>query len=204
MSAPDRQPEFDAPPPDPLALLRAWLQAAEKAGALHPLAAVLATAPAAGAVSSRVVIVKDVDARGLVFASSRASRKGRDLATSPQASLTFHWRETHQQVNAQGLVEVMTAEESDALFAPRPRLSQAAAAVSRQSSPLDDEEGLWARACALAESEGPIARPAEWTGYRLVPCGIEFWQGSDHRLHRRLRYDRAEEGAPWSTRRLQP
>lgn len=197
-------PEFDSPPQEPHHLLRSWLDSAVARGVREPFAAVLATVGPSGEVSSRVLMVKEVDDRGLLFASSQDSRKGRDLAVSPRASLTSHWRETLQQLSVQGPVELLTAQESDAMFRRRPEAARAASAVSEQSRPLHDEAALRARAKVLREDGGPTSRPATWTGYRLVPHGVEFWYGSPDRLHRRLRYDRASDTGAWSHQRLQP
>lgn len=197
-------PEFGTPPPDPHRLLRGWLDSAVARGVCEPYAAVLATADPSGRASSRVLLVKEVDDRGLLFTSSQGSRKGRDLAETPWASLTFYWRETLQQLTAQGPVEVLGGEESDELFARRPLAAQATTAISRQSRPLVDEAELQDRAKVLVDAGEPVARPDEWVGYRLVPQVVEFWYGSPDRLHRRLRYDRAAEAAAWTHRRLQP
>ncbi|WP_411141841.1 phenazine biosynthesis FMN-dependent oxidase PhzG [Streptomyces sp. x-80] len=197
--------EFDAPPADPLGLLREWLDGALRREVREPFAAVLATVDGAGRPSTRVLLAKDLDERGLVFTSSRGSRKGQELAARPSAAMTFYWRETLQQITLSGAIEELTAAESDALFARRPPAAQAATAVSRQSRPLDDEAELRERARALTESGRPVPRPAEWTGYRLVPRTVEFWYGSPDRLHRRLVYERpAPDTQNWTHRRLQP
>lgn len=197
-------PEFDAPPDDPYPLMREWLDAAQQHGVREPFAAVLATADSSGRPSSRVLLVKEVDDRGLLFTSFQGSRKGRDLDVTPWASLTFYWRETLQQLTVQGEVEVLAGYESDALFAARPLDGQAATAVSRQSRELEDDTALKDLADALVAEGGPVARPVDWAGYRLVPQVIEFWYGSPDRLHKRLRYDRPGDAGPWSHRRLQP
>lgn len=198
-------PEFDAPPEEPLELLRAWLDGARVRGVREPGAAVLATADAAGRPSSRVVSVKEADDRGLVFTGFRGSRKGRELAERPWASVTFYWRETLQQLTVAGAVERLADTESDRLFAERPRAAQATTAVSQQSRPLDDEPALRARARQLSDGKGRLTRPAEWSGYRLLPESIEFWYGSPDRLHRRLWYERAApDVTAWTHRRLQP
>lgn len=195
-------PEFDAPPADPLALLRDWIAAAEARGVREPLALVLATADADGAPSSRTVIVKAVDDRGLVFASSTGSRKGRELAANDRAAGTLFWRETLQQVNVAGHVERTSDAEADALFHERARAAQAATAASQQSAPLDDEAALRAAIDELLAGDGAIARPADWVGYRLVPERVELWHGRRDRVHRRLGYARTGDG--WTARRLQP
>ena len=194
-------PEFDAPPRDPLGLLRSWLGAAVAREVREPLAVTLATASAHGDPSTRTLLVKDVDDRGLVFGSFASSRKGEELTARPRAAMTFYWRETLQQINVAGLVETLSDDESDALFADRPPQAQATTAVSQQSRPLTSEAGLRAAAAAALEA-GHVTRPGDWTGYRLVPDEIEFWYGSPDRLHRRLQFTRTD--ATWTSRRLQP
>ncbi|KJK46627.1 phenazine biosynthesis protein [Lentzea aerocolonigenes] len=194
-------PEFDAPPADPIALLAEWFDAAVRREVREPFAMVLSTADA-GRPSSRVVLFKHLQDGALVFAGSSSSRKGRELAANPFAAVNFHWRETLQQITVTGSVERLPAETSDELFAERPRAAQAAAMVSLQSAPLQDEDVLRAGVESLVESGVPLDRPHEWFGYRLVPDGIEFWQGRPDRLHRRLRYTRDEQG--WTPERLQP
>ncbi|TKA01408.1 pyridoxamine 5'-phosphate oxidase [Actinacidiphila oryziradicis] len=185
-----------------LGLLRQWLDSAAWRGVREPYAAVLATVDEAGRPSTRVLLAKEFDGRGLVFTSFRGSRKGTDLAARPRASKTFYWRETLQQLSVAGPVETLTAEQSDALFTRRPGEARATSAVSRQSRPLDDEAALRRHARALLAEGGEVRRPEEWTGYRLVPENLEFWYGSPDRLHRRLRYDR--EAIGWAWQRLQP
>lgn len=198
-------PEFDSPPAEPWDLLREWWDSAVDHGVREPYAAVLATADEAGRPSTRVLLMKEIDARGLIFTSFRDSRKGRELQARPWASATFHWRETLRQLTVAGEVETLTESESEELFALRPLAAQATTAVSQQSHPLDDEEALRERARKLIESGDSVERPAEWTGYRLVPQNMEFWCGSPDRLHRRLRYDRSFESVgEWTHQRLQP
>ncbi|MEU6114169.1 phenazine biosynthesis FMN-dependent oxidase PhzG [Streptomyces sp. NPDC047117] len=195
--------EFDTPPAEPLDLLSTWLDSAAQRGVREPNAAVLATSDGGGRPSARVLLIKEFDGRGLVFGSARGSRKGRDLAERPWASLSFYWRETLQQLTVTGPVEVLSPVASDALFAARPEAARAASAVSEQSRPLTDDHALRARARDLLTAGGPVSRPEGWVGYRLVPESIEFWYGSPDRLHRRLRYDRAPDES-WSWERLQP
>jgi pyridoxamine 5'-phosphate oxidase len=118
------------------------------------------------------------------------------------AAAVFHWRETLQQVRVTGIVDAVSADVSDALFTERPRAAQDAVIVSAQSDPLDDETALHEPARVLVDSGEPLTRPPSWTGYRLVPDEIEFWQGKPSRLHRRLRYQRNDQG--WTAQRLQP
>jgi len=194
-------PKFDDPPADPLQLLRRWLEIADRHGVKEARALALATVGEDGRPSSRTVLLRGVDPVP-VFTSDRESRKGRQLAARPWAAGTLYWRETTQQVTLEGRVEEISEEESDALFAERTRVAQAATIASGQSEDLEDEELLRVRAQELIESGEPLARPGGWRGYRLVSERIEFWHGSADRLHRRLLYERAGEG--WQHRRLQP
>ncbi|WP_016698559.1 phenazine biosynthesis FMN-dependent oxidase PhzG [Actinoalloteichus spitiensis] len=195
-------PEFDAPPADPFGLLRRWIALAEEYRVREPLAVSLATADAAGRPSNRVVLVKEIVDGGLVFTSHTGSRKGRDLAVQPWASMNFYWRESLQQITLAGPVEALPASRSDELFAERPLAAQATTAVSAQSTPLVAESELHTRARELIEAGTALPRPAGWGGYRLLPREIEFWQGKASRLHRRLSY--SWENGGWTYRRLQP
>ncbi len=193
--------EFDDPPADPLRLLRRWLELADRHGVKEARALALSTVGEDGRPSSRTVLLRGVDPVP-VFTSDRESRKGRQLAARPWAAGTLYWRETTQQVTLEGPVEPISEEQSDALFAERMRVAQAATIASGQSEDLENEETLRARALELIESGEPLARPEGWRGYRLEPERIEFWHGSADRLHRRLLYERA--GEEWRHRRLQP
>lgn len=195
-------PEFDVPPADPIALVREWIASAFARGVREPLAAALATVSADGRPSNRVLLLKAVEDDGVVFYGQRDSRKGRDLAAVPFASVVLYWRETIQQLRIDGRVEPLDDRTSDELFASRLRPAQAAAAASTQSRPLDDEASLRARFDAAVAGDDPIPRPGNWGGYRLVAETIEFWHGRRDRLHRRLRYTRDDAG--WSSERLQP
>jgi len=177
---------------DPLAQLRAWLQTDVVA---------LATATADGAPSVRMVLLKDADERGLVFFTGYQSRKGRELAENPRAAILVHM--PGRQIRVEGQVEKVSAEESDVYWATRPRGSQIAASISRQSEPIDSREALEARFAEVdAASPGEVPRPAHWGGYCLVPDVYEFWEHRENRLHDRVRYRR--EGDGWSMERLQP
>lgn len=197
---------FDAPPVDPFALVEEWLRHAALSAVREPLSMTLATASLEGAVSARTVDVKRVDSAGLVFGTSLESRKGADVAENPRAALQVYWRETMQQLRFEGVIEQLSDEDSDALFAARTPASRAATAVARQSALFSESLtpfDLLDVAAELLEGEGPdIPRPAAWVALRLVPLSIEFWWGSRDRMHRRLRYRR--EGDGWETERLQP
>lgn len=195
-------PEFNAPPEDPVELLRAWLDAADGV-VREPLAVALATANEVGQPSSRIVLLKGLSSDGaLIFTTSRDSRKGRDLERNPLAAMTFYWRETLQQVNIAGRVQRVDDLLSDAYFAERPVAAQATTTVSQQGRPLVDEQALQESAEQMVDAGEPIGRPATWGGYRLDPTSIEFWHGNSSRLHRRLAYLRSDDR--WLHRRLQP
>lgn len=185
--------------------LHAWLGEAERAGMREPNAMVLATADRDGTLSARTVLLKGLDERGLVFHTSYASRKARQLAANPRAALLFPWADLGRQVHVEGRVEPVAADESDRYWATRPRGAQLGAAASPQSaviasrSELDDA----VRALAARHPEPqPVPRPERWGGLRVVPERVEFWQGRPDRLHDRLRYRRADGG--WTVERLAP
>lgn len=195
-------PEFDDPPAEPGGLLAAWLRRADERGVREALAATLATAGPDGIPDARTVALTRLAADGVEFGTSETSRKGRELAGNPRAAVVLYWRELLQQLRIHGAVERLDEAESDAMFARRGREAQAATTVSEQDAPLDDLDLLRAAARDILAADGPIGRPAHWTGYRVVPDAIEFWHGSPDRLHRRLRYRRADDG--WTVDRLQP
>jgi len=188
---------------DPVSQFAAWYQEAQEAIAF-PEACALATASPDGRPSARMVLMKDVDERGFVFATSYASRKGRELAENARAALLFHWHPLGRQVRIEGAVEQVSAEESDAIFLARPRDSRLSALASRQSEPLESREQLEARVRDLAaELEGrEVERPPFWGGYRVIPHEVEFWQHRANRLHIRFLYRR--EGDGWRIDGLQP
>lgn len=193
-----------AEPTDPIVRLREALARASAAGPFDATAAALATADAAGRPSVRVVLVKQIDARGLAFFTNRESRKGRDLAANPWAALCFHWPALGEQVRAEGPVTSLADAEADAYFATRPRESQLGAWASRQSAPLPSREALLA-AAREAEARFALAavpRPPFWGGYLLAPEAIEFWRSGEGRLHHRTLYRRGPGG--WTATLLNP
>lgn len=195
-------PELDHPPADPLALLRTWIEVATDRGVPEPTAASLATIGADGAPSSRFVALKDVTDRGVVFATSAESPKGRQMTADPHVALNLYWPTTLQQVRMTGRATALDDVESDRLFHARSVSSQAATAASRQSEPLGSEADLVAAVRELERQEQGVVRPATWRGWLVTVAEIEFWVGSRDRLHRRLHYTHLDE--TWTATRLQP
>lgn len=188
---------------DPLEQFRKWLAEAMTAKCPEPTAMSLATADARGRPSSRILLLKEVDAQGLVFYTNYQSRKGAELAANPYAAMLFHWIELEREVRIEGRVEKAEAAAADAYFASRPLLSRIGAHASPQSREIEDRAWL-EREFAAAEARLGDAppRPAHWGGYRLVPECFEFWQGRRSRLHDRVVYRSAAPG--WRIGRLAP
>ena len=188
---------------DPFALFEAWYAEARKSEADVPDAMSLATVDAAGAPSSRIVLLKSVDARGLVFHTNYDSRKGREFEANPRVALLFFWPELERQVRVTGRAEHASAAESDAYFAQRPRESQLGAWASPQSAKIASRDVLEARLAEVrARFAGTVERPPRWGGVRVVPARFEFWQGRASRLHDRLQWTREADG--WHIARLAP
>ncbi len=188
---------------DPHQQFERWLQQAISGQLPEPTAMTLATVGATGRPSTRVVLLKGHDARGLVWFTNYESRKGHELAGNAHAALQFHWVELERVVRIEGLVERVSAEESDAYYATRPLDSRIGAWASPQSQVIASRAVLVANAAKFgAQFLLNPPRPPHWGGYRLVPDGWEFWQGRKSRLHDRLRY-RLQDGA-WVRERLAP
>ncbi|MFD1245261.1 pyridoxamine 5'-phosphate oxidase [Paralysiella testudinis] len=187
----------------PLVQLQQWLNEAMAAKVNEPTAMNVATVDANGLPSARIVLLKEVNAAGLVFFSNYHSRKGRALAAHPYAAATFFWPELERQVRVEGRVQILAAAESDAYFASRPYTSRIGAWASHQSEVIDSKNELVARA-ALVGARHPlqVPRPPHWGGYVVLPQRLEFWQGRPSRLHDRIQY-RLQDGA-WLKERLSP
>jgi pyridoxamine 5'-phosphate oxidase len=189
---------------DPLQQFRAWYEHAAAAGRAEPEAMALATATPDGAPSVRIVLLKGIDARGVEFYSNYESRKGRELAANPRAALAVLWNPLQRQVRLEGTVERLSAEESDAYYASRGRVSRLGAWASLQSTEIPDRAWLDAR-LAAADARYPredVPRPPYWGGYLLRPHAIEFWEGRPSRLHDREAFARVDGG--WKSARLSP
>jgi pyridoxamine 5'-phosphate oxidase len=191
---------------DPAALFEFWLEEAMGAEINDPEAMALSTVDERGLPDARMVLCKGADARGVVFYTNVESAKGRELAGQPVAAALFHWKSLRRQVRFRGAVAELTASESDAYFASRPRGSQIGAWASQQSRPLASRAVLEAAVEAYERrfGDGAIARPDYWRGFRLTPVEIEFWRDGLSRLHDRVQFKRANVEAPWERQRLYP
>ena len=193
-------------PADPLTVFAAWLAEAEASEINDPNAMALSTVAADGMPSCRMVLLKGYDENGFVFYTNCESRKGRQLLATPTAALLFHWKSLRRQVRIEGKVTPVSDAEADAYFASRPKQSQIGAWASQQSRPLEGRFELEKRVAKFAAKYAvvQVPRPPYWSGFRLTPRLIEFWQDGAFRLHDRLVYSRESTGADWSTERLYP
>jgi pyridoxamine 5'-phosphate oxidase len=190
---------------NPFRQFDAWFAQAVDAKLPEPNTMTLATVDSRGRPSARIVLIKGVDERGFVFFTNYESRKGRELADNPHASLLFYWIELERQVRIEGTVVKASPAESDQYFESRPLGSRIGAWASEQSQAIESRAVLEAREKEISEKYGEHPpRPPHWGGYRLIPDAIEFWQGRPSRLHDRLLYTRAVEGGDWQITRLSP
>jgi pyridoxamine 5'-phosphate oxidase len=190
-------------PSEPFSLFHTWFDQAVKAQCPEPNAMALATANRDGIPSVRIVLLKAADQNGFTFFTNYTSQKGVELAEQPHASLLFHWHELERQVRINGIVERVSAAESDAYFHSRPPASRIGAWASPQSTAIPNREFLEAQERQFKAEHGDNPpRPPHWGGYRLKPTQIEFWQGRPSRLHDRICYRHMDTG--WTITRLAP
>jgi pyridoxamine 5'-phosphate oxidase len=189
---------------DPIRRFNRWLADERRSGTELVEAVALATSTPRGRPSVRWVLLKEATADGFVFYTNSESRKGRELAANPYASIGVYWHETGRQVRVDGKVRSVTESESDEYWASRPRESQIASLISRQSRTIASRELLVAEFKSIERKYAgkPVPRPVRWTGYCVVPREIEFWTRAEPRLHRRELFTRGRDG--WKTAILQP
>lgn len=182
-----------------------WWQQAIESEIDEVNAMTLATASLEAVPSARIVLLKGYDENGFVFYTNYESAKGRELAENPKASLLFFWKELERQIRITGIVEKVSAAESDDYFLSRPTGSQIGAWASPQSHVIENRSWLEKNVKMLEEkfSSEAVTRPSHWGGYRVKPVIIEFWQGRSSRLHDRLQYSLQENGT-WKIERLAP
>jgi len=187
-------------------LFAAWLKDATDSEPRDPNAMTLATVDASGAPNARMVLLKGVDERGFVFYTNIESPKGRELDGHPVAALVFHWKSSNRQVRVRGPVERVTPEEADTYFTTRPKQAQIGAWASKQSSALESRLAFEKAVAVYAAKYalGTVPRPPHWSGYRIVPMQIEFWQERPFRLHDRVEFRRDKPGGKWGKTRLYP
>jgi pyridoxamine 5'-phosphate oxidase len=199
------QPLYGIEHLDPFALFTDWFTAAKASEINDPDAMSLATVDAGGQPSCRMVLLKGFDHRGFVFYTNQHSRKAAHIRKTPRAALTLHWKSLRRQVRIEGVCEMVTAQESDAYFASRSRMSQLGAWASDQSAILPNrgvfEEHL--REVSARFDGKPVPRPPHWSGTRVRPTLMEFWQDMPHRLHDRTVFYAREAGG-WDVKKLYP
>ena len=194
------------PASDPFMLFEVWYAEAKEAEPNDPNAMALATASEDGFPSVRMVLLKGHGTDGFVFYTNAESRKGEQIRANRRVALLFHWKSLRRQIRIEGPLEEVSEAEADTYFHSRPRVSQIGSAASDQSRPLPDRQVYLDRVHALEERypEGDIPRPAHWTGFRLSPRRIEFWQDRQYRLHDRRLFSREDETEAWSNALLYP
>ncbi len=193
------------PHADPYAIFESWFAQAQASEPNDPNAMALATATPGVVPSLRMVLLKGHGPDGFVFYTNFQSRKGGELAENPHVALLFHWKSLRRQIRIEGPVAEVTPAEADAYFASRHPESRLGSAASDQSRPLADRQVYLDRVEALRRDypDGDVPRPLHWSGYRVTPLAIEFWQDRDHRLHERRRF-MADGAGGWTSTLLYP
>jgi pyridoxamine 5'-phosphate oxidase len=191
---------------EPLRLFASWFAEAKKSEPVNPDAMALATVDADGLPNVRMVLLKGFDERGFVFYTNLDSVKAHELDGAPKAALTFYWKTLQRQVRVRGAVEPVPAEEADAYFATRSRMAQIGAWASKQSAALESRMAFEKAIARFAAkfAIGTVPRPPYWSGYRVAPVEIEFWQERLYRLHDRIAFRRSGLAEPWTKTRLYP
>jgi pyridoxamine 5'-phosphate oxidase len=197
---------FDNPENDPYALFAKWFAEAKDSEINDPNAMCISSVDNSGYPDSRIVLLKGYNEDGFTFFTNYTSRKGTQILATPKVSACFHWKSLRKQIRISGDVEKVSTSEADAYFATRSKISRLGALASDQSSPLDSRETLANKVSALEnqyKDTDDIPRPPHWSGFRIKPIRIEFWQEQDYRLHDRFEFMRDEDGN-WTNQRLYP
>jgi pyridoxamine 5'-phosphate oxidase len=191
---------------DPFSLFQSWLDEAKASEINDANAMALATVDADGLPDVRMVLMNGFSPDGFVFYTNTQSAKGRELDGQPKAALVFHWKSLRRQVRVRGPVSRVSDEQADAYFNSRPRESRIGAWASEQSRPLESRFALEKRVAMFAAkyAVGSVPRPPHWTGYRVTPLSIEFWQDRPFRLHDRVCFSRQATDGPFTSERLYP
>jgi pyridoxamine 5'-phosphate oxidase len=196
---------------EPFARFETWFEEATGSEINDPNGFAIATSDADGLPNIRMVLLKGLDEaavedRGFVFYTNLESAKGRELAANPKAALLFHWKSLRRQVRARGIISAVSAAEADAYYATRPRQSRIGAWASDQSRPVDSRATFETNIERISKKygDGEIPRPPHWSGFRLTPLELEFWQDRPFRLHDRLVYRRDKPVGDWLVTRLYP